>query len=361
MRIVCATVALALLAGCASLSGDGAAVLWRVPVDAPVPAGLAPVARPCVADGLVVVGGQDGFVHWLRLADGHELRRRALGAPVEVGAVRTGSHWLVADESGRVHALDDAGRDRVILTEAAPVVGLACHADACLLVTADGRVRAFSAAGSTQWIWADPKGAGLITRILARPVFAAGRWIVALPSGDLVALDARNGLPLWRAPLADNRGVVRISELKALVGMPARAPSGVWFAPVAGGPLARIADADGRIVQRRAIPARADVLVAEGRVWLGGEDGALYALDAATGRTIWRRALGRAPLVGLVPAREGVWAVDAKGGVALVDGSGKVRARLALPAGVVAPPAGDGGGGLVVLDRLGGLARIVAR
>lgn len=349
----------ALLAGCAGLRGDAVAPAWRVAVDAPPPAGLAAIARPLADGDVVVVGGQDGFAHLLRLADGRELRRVAVDGPVEAGAARIGGLWLVADEAGRVHAFDGRGRERWRLEERAPVAALACAREACALVTADGRVRAFDARGRTRWIWADPKGAGLIERVLAPPRLAGDRWLVALPSGDVAALDAADGHPLWRATVADNRGVVRISGLKALVGAPARTGDG-WVVPVAGGRLHWL-DGHGRTVRTRPPASRADVLARGGRLWVGGEDGALYLLDAASGRTRWKLPLGEAPIAGLAPGRGCTWAVNTAGLVACVDDAGHVRLRLRLPEPVAAPPAADGRGGVLVLDRTGGLARIAPR
>ncbi len=348
-----------LLAGCAAWRPQGAALVWRVPADAPQPAGLGAVAAPAVHEKTVLVGGQDGFLHWIRLTDGHEFRRKALRGPVEVGPVYADGLWIVADEAGEVLALDTHAHVRWRVQERAPVVALRCAGRRCVLVTADGRVRALDTQGRTQWIWADPKGAGLMERVLAPPQWAQDHWLVALPSGDLAALRADEGTLLWRVQAADNRGVVRISELKALVGAFARLADD-WVVPVAGGELLWLAP-DGRIVRKRALAARANVLVQQKQVWVGAEDGALYLLDAASGRTLWKLKLDEAALVGLVPGADCTWAVSATGLVACVDEEGHVRARVRLPEPVAAPPVADGQGGVLVLDRTGGLARITQR
>lgn len=176
--------------------------------------------------------------------------------------------------------------------------GLARDAAHRLVLASTDAGRVFALAERTgRVVWtAEAEGA-----IRARPTVDGGRVYVPTDGGYLYALDARSGRRLWRAA----------------IGQGSR-PRGT-----AGG-------GDDRY-ERYASSA----VVAGGRVYVGSRDGNLYALDAATGRVLWRAAGGDvisgAPAVAggavvfgsydghvrAVAARDGKlrWDVDTRGAV----------------------------------------------
>ncbi|MEO8349270.1 MAG: PQQ-binding-like beta-propeller repeat protein [Acidobacteriota bacterium] len=66
------------------------------------------------------------------------------------------------------------------------------------------------------------------------------------------------------------------------------------------------------------------------RVFLGGLDGTLYALDARSGRLLWKRELGSRVTAGLVAVDGGIYAGTSDGRLHLIDPeTGNVRAQIA--------------------------------
>ncbi len=92
-------------------------------------------------------------------------------------------------------------------------------------------------------------------------------------------------------------------------------------------------------------PVIASPVVAGGVVYIGGTDGYLHALDAGSGREVWRFAVG-AELVNTTPAvRDALVYTGASGGsfVALDRRTGRPRWSAALHAEPTAPPVVAGG------------------
>jgi outer membrane protein assembly factor BamB len=180
---------------------------------------------------------------------------------------------------------------RTVAVNAAPVIDPATNT--VYLANAAGQVSSANATtGQIAWTMNLAEGGWDWAYIVsATPALADGRLFVALQWSDLVALDATTGAELWR------------------------------FA-TAGGPLNyahyRSAEAG--------FPAGA--IVTGDVVWIGGPDGRLHALDAATGAELWSTQLG-APIVS-APAPAGDALI-----VATYDGT----IRALAPATEVVPAA----------------------
>jgi outer membrane protein assembly factor BamB len=115
------------------------------------------------------------------------------------------------------------------------------------------------------------------------PIVADNRVFIATHSGNLYALDARDGKPLWRfqtrAPFLHSPAyaggiLVAGSTDGRLYGLDARAGRLRWSLDAGRGGFS------------------AAPVIAESRVLIGSRAGDFHAVDIRSGRRLWRRALG---------------------------------------------------------------------
>jgi outer membrane protein assembly factor BamB len=289
------------------------------------------------ADGVVYAGGEDGQMHALDAVSGAKRWSFPAGGAIRTRAVAAeGALYFQADD-GVLYALDAATgteRWRVRVLET-PVVRLppgdaksrfdrfgsdvTVAGGRLYLGTHDGRVLCLDAAqGRERWRFASGDS------VLAAPAVEGGRLFFGSYDGKVYALDADSGGPLWTRDtakpvvstpaLAGDRVVVG-SRSYDLLGLD-RGTGAVawkrylWFSWVESSPVLR-----------------------DGIAYVGSSDAAaLYAFEAATGRTVWktdvwgwawgqpavtegRVYMGTSSLGGyLVRHRAGVMAVDRRTG-----------------------------------------------
>jgi outer membrane protein assembly factor BamB len=283
-------------------------------------------ARATVSGDDVFVPSDDGFLYRLEADSGRErwkvrvesgpvvrvpigdpksrFERTASSAVVAGGRVYLGTHdghvlALAARDGGRVWAFK-AG-DTVLSTPAV-------EGSRVFFGSFDGHVYALDAAsGALRWKH-DTKGA-----VVSAPVVHDGRVIVGSRSYDLVALDARTGERAWTryiwfswvesSPVV-REGVVYVgsSDAARLFAIDARTGRSVWEVDTGGWPWPTPAVTDRRVF----IGAAGDA------EYLVKHQGAFLAVDRATGRVAWRHPVppppsgkGQSGFVGSAAVAEG--------------------------------------------------------
>jgi outer membrane protein assembly factor BamB len=203
------------------------------------------------------------------------------------------------------------------------------------------------------------------------PLLAGGTLFFGSGDGHLYAVDPRSGKPRWRFATGGRvRSSPAVADGRLFVGS---ADGTLYALDVASGRELWRFDTEGHALEsatfgfdRRTI--QASPAVADGRVFIGSRDGFLYAVDAATGRQLWRvdhsmSWVNTSPAVagGLVFAGSSderfLQAVDA--------GTGRERWRLPTERPVWSSPAvagdmvyvGDGSGTVYAVDRASGKER----
>jgi outer membrane protein assembly factor BamB len=123
----------------------------------------------------------------------------------------------------------------------------------------------------------DPKDSGKPTDVTA-PVYHQGKVFFAYVDGNLVAVDAGTGKPVWTRHL----------------------PSHLESSPMAVGGMLYIGSDETNVIALRASdgeirwqlnspgPIRASPTYHDGRVYVADYEGAMFCLDAETGRPVWR-------------------------------------------------------------------------
>lgn len=343
--------------GVVALDAATGAVLWD--------ARDAAVDGPLAVDGQrVLAAGVDGVVRaydaatgvtdWdLALAPELPAHSRALhaGPAVVDGAAFVGHQYAFA----AVTAKDGDTRWTAIpstaefpsLTESTP----AASADRVVAAfgSDDGVLALDRITGKQAWRYDDA-----ITTNLEAPLALAGdHAILATSAGTVVAVDVASGDEAWRTTLVPDG----FDYALWLRSSPAIADDTIYVASQRGGLFALAADGTPAwsFAPTGAGPLRTEhysatsgafstaPVVTGDRIWIGGDDGVLRALDAATGAPLYALDLGAPILGGVVPALS----ADSSAGVLYVaTWDGAVRALVTStpdPAGAL--PGGNAGCG----------------
>jgi outer membrane protein assembly factor BamB len=211
--------------------------------------------QPAVADGVTYFGSCAGVYYAIDVRSGAIVWRHDLRP--EVGQVSFHGNALVTDG--------------LVITPAEVV---------------PAHVRAFDRhTGRTVW---QRSGEWALTRT---DVVGSGRLVVGRnEDGELIALTADSGTPVWRAPHLARRFGVESAESPVAVG------SDVIFS----GPDAAVYRVDGMTGQPRwrteiACDVTTAVSVGEGEIYVGCSDSTLFRVRAADGAELGRMALGHLP------------------------------------------------------------------
>ena len=330
-----------------AVTGVTGALLWCQDI------GTAATSSPSIIGSTVVVGGWDGSVVAMGSADGASLWRAATvdGAPAMV--VAADGHAVVADGEGHVAALDaDTGGESWRADLGRRAVGPPQAADGLLYVTtADGGLSVLRAAdGSVAWHY----GVGVGTS----PATAADGIAYAVTSGGgLVAVgdasDARR--PPQVVTDADPAAATKVagggpSRSGAQPGPgPASSPIVAWSLDVGSDIEAAPVIADGLVLtgsgtflfavddrtglERWRFATRNRVSqspAAAGRqVFVGDDDGALYAVGIADGQAAWKVVLDAPVSEAIVADADTVLVAEREGPlVALDPATGQERWRV---------------------------------
>jgi len=236
---------------------------------------------PPVVTGGLALFAQDGVVHMLRLADGHELWSWAGGQTVYGMWPWRGTVAVLTDQvstHARLTGLD-AATGRVRWTVRLPAQGLygdlAPTADGGLaMIGGNGRVQVADL-GTGRVRWAQPAGR-------SRGPAAIGGTVIAGAGGRLTGYDDRNGRVRWTLSGAPSDPVLQGAAGLMLVTSGAEGPG----EPTA---LTAVSPATGRVAWRFDAGTPVTVLGA-GRAGLAVTtyaDRRLYLIDPATGRVRW--------------------------------------------------------------------------
>lgn len=244
---------------------------------------------PAVAGSSVYAAGSDGTI--VRIDDGVTVWRIKAGQALSAGVGSDGKIVLVGTPKGEVLAFAAADgkplwQSRVSSEVlAAPVIGT----EGVAVKSGDNRVFLLDAAnGRRKWMYqrATPP---LSLRSSAMPVFADNYLFAGFPGGKLVALDLKNGAPVWEGTVALPKGTTELDRVADVVSVPVVDGRQVCAVAFQG----RVACFDlgqgGQLVWARDFSSAAGLALDGRYLFLTDEKGAVHALDRSTGASIWKQ------------------------------------------------------------------------
>jgi outer membrane protein assembly factor BamB len=215
---------------------------------------------------------------------------------------------------------------------------------AVVVRTLDGRVFAFNALDGTR-IWVITRSVpALSLHGTGAPVLAGGVVIAGFDNGRLAALTLTQGRTLWETSVGVPEGRSELERLVDIDSRPAVA-SGVIYSAAFQDRVAAVRPEGGDIAWSQDISTYRDLAVEGDQIFVSDEKGFVWALDRATGASLWRQEKLRARnLSAPVVIDDFVVVADLDGYVHWMSRfDGRFLARTSVGnSPIVAPPLTDG-------------------
>ncbi|MBS1198030.1 MAG: bamB [Proteobacteria bacterium] len=224
---------------------DEGAITWRIKAAPALSAGVGSDGR------LVVVGTAKGDVLAFSASDGKPLWQ-----------VKVTSEVLAAPTVGDVGVAVKSGDNRIFLLDAKD--------------------------GARKWFYqrATPP---LSLRSFAGPVFAEQYVFAGFPGGKLMALDAKNGAPIWEGTVALPKGATELDRVADIVSLPVFDGSQLCAVAFQG----RVACFDlkqgGQLMWARDFSSTSGLVVDGRYLFTVDAKGAVHALERDNGGSVWKQ------------------------------------------------------------------------
>lgn len=247
------------------------------------------VFTPAVVGNSVYVASNDGSI--AKIEDGSTVWRINAGQPLSAGVGSDGSLVAVGTPKGEIltfsasdgKALWKAKVSSEVL--AAPAVGL----EGVVVKSGDNRVFLLDTNdGRSKWNYqrATPT---LSLRSAAAPVFSDKYVFVGFPGGKLVALDLRNGAPVWEGTVALPKGATELDRVADIVSVPVVDGRQICSVAYQGRVACFDLSQGGVLIWARDFSSAAGLTI-DGRYLFATDDkGAVHALDRGTGASLWKQ------------------------------------------------------------------------
>lgn len=315
-------------------------------------------ASPIVYDGRVFALDAAGHVTAVSASGGSVVWRTTTTPPNE--SDHEGFGGGLAADAGRVYAATgfgtvvalDAGSGKRLWEKSlgSPFRSSPTAAAARVFaVTKKGQVFCLSGSDGTElWNFTGvPERASILVN--TSPAVDGDTVVVPFPSGDVVALDASSGQPIWQESLARSGAA---SPLGALSD--AARPvlyKGVVYAVGHGGRMVATAQKNGERIWSISVASIQQPWVAGDSVFVVDTGGQLIAITRRDGKVRWTTKLPGGTWSGPVLAGNRLWLASSKGEMVGVDPrNGRVATTLKLGTPVLIAPVVAGGRMFVLTD-----------
>lgn len=263
--------------------------LWSVSIGA----GAGPenfVLAPASEGDTVVATDSRGLVMSINARNGEERWRVSLDLPVTAGPGVGDGLVVLGTRKGQVVALDAAsGLRRWTANVSSEVLAApAVHSGYVIVQSVDGRITGFASSdGKPQWIYTRAEPA-LSVYGTGRPVVLGQFVLSGFASGQAVALGLRDGRLMWEFPVTEPRGRNEIERLVD-VDAPVLVVRNLLYAAAYQGKVVAIDMRNGRPVWARDLSVHTGMVSDERYLYVTTDRGEIIALDLATGASVWRQ------------------------------------------------------------------------
>lgn len=317
--------------------------------------------RVAVDAGVAYTASEEGVVSAYAADSGKRLWRQQLEKPLASGPGLAGQLVLVGSHDGEVLALDQRDGSLRWTTQLSGEVLAPPRGDSTVVIVRcfDGRVYGLDA-GSGQRLWVQPTSVPTLSlRGTGGPLLVAGRALVGLDNGKVLALQATDGTPAWESVVSVPLGR---SELERLVDVDAEPleVDGSVYAVSYSGDLVALDFGRGRNSWRAEVASITGMAALEDTLYVSARDGSVVALDRSSGSILWRqKALLYRELSRPVIHQGQVVVADLEGYVHWISPrDGRLVARLRPVGDRVSAPPVVSNGRLFVLADSGRLAAV---
>ena len=249
------------------------------------PSGL----KLALEDDALFVAERGGEVVALDPATGRERWKTKLKATIGSGPTVAGDLILIGTLEADVIALKRADGSTVWRAPVSSEVlaAPAASGDVVVARSVDGRVFGLSATdGHRLWTF-DRTVPTLTLRGLSAPLIEGSRVLIGMDSGRLVAVQLKDGTPVWEQPVSVPSGRTELERLADIDAPLVETLGGVLVASY-GGDVALVDGADGESRWRRAIKSGTGLSPGGPNVFVSDADGIVWALDAESGAAVWK-------------------------------------------------------------------------
>lgn len=325
------------------------------------------IFQPAYSDDGIYVASREGEVQKLNIADGAVIWRRELDTAIFSGVGVGDGLAVVTLDDGTVLALrgDDgevAWRTPIERQfSAIPAVGRG----RVVVRTAAGEVHGLNARnGEAVWSYAR-EAPGLSVHGDSTPTVAGEAVLVGLANGRVVASDVRSGREFWETEVSFASGRNELERLNDSDASPLVDGEVVYVAAYQG-QIAALRLRSAEVIWKADVSTRLPMALGDGRLVVTNELGEVVALNAKTGKVMWRHpgfrghGMSRPQVVG-----ERVLLGDARGNLHMLNLRDATllqslpAVRGAVVALVAGPDSDDGRRQLAVFSARGDLRTFV--
>ncbi len=252
-------------------------------------------SSPAVANGIVYVGSDDGYLYAFKVSNGKRLWRAPTRGEVRSSPAIANGVVYVGSFDGNLYAFDAATGKPIWTTSTRNIIRSSpAIANGTVYVgSQDGNLYAFKASGCSKSpckpLWTASTGR---TIYYSSPAIVNGIVYIGLEDYHLYAFQASNGRPIWRAatggpidssPAVANEMVYITSEEGMLYAFDASHGKLMW----------ETSTGERSSCQPAGDFNRSSPAVAYGTVYVGSGGGNLYAINALTGKVLWTALTGK--------------------------------------------------------------------
>ncbi|WP_163558268.1 outer membrane protein assembly factor BamB [Halomonas sp. NO4] len=301
--VLVATLAAALLAGCASQPESGLTAKelrdfdastalhtdWSQGVGDGLGRARYPIAPALDGDTLFAADAR-GRVMAFDANSGSRRWQTELEVGVSSGLTAVAERVYLGTRNGEVLSLDQTNGEVEWRARVASEVLAAPQPTNQLLVvqSVDGTVTALDrASGDERWVHSATEPA-LTLRGTGTPTVIDPVTFVGLASGRLATLDNRSGQPVWERRIAVPQGRSEIERLVDLDGQPVLTPDGRLFVTSYNGRLVALEATSGELQWERELSSYLTPVLVGDRLFVVDEASHVIALDADSGAELWR-------------------------------------------------------------------------
>ena len=259
--------------------------LWRASVSASLDSDF----TPAIADGFVYAAGLKGDLVKLNASSGKQVWRIDIGENLSGGVGVGEGKLLLGSDKGYLIAFDLNGKALWKTKLSSQVLSVPVF-DANLAVVRCGDSRIYGiqlSDGSKKWVY-ERSNPTLTIRSSAGVALSDGFAYAGFAGGKMVAIRVDDGKPVWEVSVAQPKGTTEIERIADITSTPV-IDGQLVYAVAYQGKVAAVERGSGRVIWNREISSYTGLDADGGKVFITHTNGAVYALDYATGKTFWRQ------------------------------------------------------------------------